>query len=54
MWSFFDDNDLARSILIRIFSYSASLLDVGKSSRMAYSTLSSVEAFSYKPTPALV
>ena len=54
MRSFLNDTDYARSISARISSYSVSLLDAGKSSHMACSTLSSVEAFSFKPTPVPV
>ena len=42
------------SIPTRIASYSISLLDAGKSNRMAYSTLSPIGAFSCKLTPAPV
>ena len=44
MRSFSDDTDCVRLILAKITSYSASLLDAGKSSRMACSTLSLVGA----------
>ena len=44
MRSFYDDTDCTRSTPARIASYSVSLLDVGKSSRMACSTLSPVGA----------
>ena len=54
MMIFFEDTKVARSILARIASYSFSLLDVGKSTRIAYSILSPVGALSYKPTPTLV
>ena len=52
MMIFSEDTDIARSILTMIASYSVSLLDAGKSSRMAYSILSLVGALSCKPTPA--
>ena len=42
MMIFSKDTDVARSILARIASYSVSLLDAGKSSRMACSILSQV------------
>ena len=54
MRSFYDDTDYARSTSSRIASYSVSLLDTGKSSRMACYTLSSVGALSCKLTPAPV
>ena len=54
MMIFSEDTDVARSILARIASYSVSLLDVGKSSRMACSIISPVGALSCKPTPAPV
>ena len=44
MNSFFYDRDCVRSASARIASYSVSLLDAGKSSRMACSTLSPVRA----------
>ena len=43
-----------RSIPARIASYSAPLLDTGKSNRIAYSILSPVGALSCKPTSAPV
>ena len=46
MMSFYEDTDFA--------TYSVSLLDAGKSSRMACSILSPVEALSYKSTPTPV
>ena len=52
MMSFSENIDFARSISARIASYTVSLLDVGKSSHMAYSIISSVGALSFKPTPA--
>ena len=39
---FSDDTDCVRSTLARIASYSVSLLDAGKSSRMVCSTISLV------------
>ena len=54
MMSFSEDTDFARSTPTRIASYSVSLLDKGKPSRMAYSMLSPVGVLSCKPTPALV
>ena len=52
MMSFFEDIDFARSSMARIASYSVSLLDAGKPSRMACFILSPVGALSYKPTLA--
>ena len=54
MMSFSNDTDFARSILAKIASYSVSLLDVKKSSRMTCSILSPIGALSCKMTPALV
>ena len=54
MRSFSNDTDCARSTPARIASYSVLLLDTGKFTRMACSTLSPVGALSYKPTPAPV
>ena len=54
MRSFSNDTDCAISTLARIASYSVLLLDAGKSSRMACSTLSPFGALSYKSTPAPV
>ena len=51
---FCEDTEIVRSILARIASYSASLLDAGKSNRIACSILSPVGALSYKLTPTLV
>ena len=51
MMSFSEDTDFARSSLARIASYSVSLLDARKPSRMACFILSLVGALSYKPTP---
>ena len=49
MMIFSEDTEIVRSTPARIASYSASLLDVGKSNRIAYSILSSVGALSCKP-----
>ena len=46
MMIFSEDMEIARSTLARIASYSTSLLDVGKSNRIAYSILSPVGALS--------
>ena len=54
MMSFSQDTNLARLTPARIASYSVSLLDAGKSIRMACSILSPVGALSYKPISALV
>ena len=54
MRRFSDDTDCGRSISTRIASYSISLLDEGKSSCMACSTISPVGALSCKPTPTPV
>ena len=54
MMSFSEDTDFARLILTKIASYFVSLLNVGKSSRMACSILSPIWALSCKPTPTLV
>ena len=54
MISFSEDTNFARSIPARITSYSVSLLDMRKSSRMTYSIFSLVGALSCKPTPAPV
>ena len=54
MMIFSKDIEIARSIPGRIASYSASLLDTGKSNCIACSILSSVGALSCKPTPAPV
>ena len=54
MMIFSEDTEIARSILARIASYSASLLDAGKSNLIACSILSPVGALSCKPTPTLV
>ena len=47
---FSEDTEFARSIPARIASYSASLLDAGKSNCIACSILSPVGALSCKPT----
>ena len=52
MMSFYEDIDFARSIPAMITSYSVSLLDAGKSSRMACSIISPVGALSCKLTSA--
>ena len=44
MMIFFEDTDFARLISTRIASYSVSLLDMGKFSRMTCSILSSIRA----------
>ena len=54
MMIFSEDMDVARLIPTRITSYSVSLLDAGKSSRMACSIISPTGALSCKPTPAPV
>ena len=54
MTSFSKDMNFARLIPTRIDSYSVSLLDVGKSSYVAYSILSPVGALSYMSTPTPV
>ena len=51
MMIFSEDTEIARSIPARIASYSASLLDAGKSNRITCSILSSIGALSCKPTP---
>ena len=54
MMFFSEDTKITRSTLARIASYSASLLDAGKSNRIACYILSPVGALSYKPTPDLI
>ena len=54
MRSFSDDTNYARLTPARIASYLVSLLDAGKFSRMACSTISPIGALSCKPTPAPV
>ena len=54
MMSFSEDIDFVRLTLARIALYSVSLLDTGKSSRMACSILSPVGALSCKSTPTPV
>ena len=49
---FFVDIEIAKSILAMIASHSASLLETGKSGRMACSIISAVRALSYSPNPA--
>ena len=51
---FSKDIEIARSISAMIASYSASLLETGKSKRMAYSIISPVEDLSRNPNPAPV
>ena len=51
---FSEDTEIARSIPTMIASYSASLLEAGKSKRMAYSIISSVGALSCIPSPTPV
>ena len=54
MMIFSEDIDVARSILAMIASYTISLLEAGKSRRMACSILSPVGALSCRPTPTPV
>ena len=54
MMIFFEDTEIVRSILARIASYFASLLDARNSNRISYSILSSVKALSCKLTSAPV
>ena len=54
MMIFSKDTEIARSILVGIASYSASLLDAGKSNRIACFILSLVRALSCNPIPAPV
>ena len=54
MMRFSKDTNFARSTPTNIASYSVSLLDGRKPSRMAYSILSPIGALSFKPTPAPV
>ena len=54
MMIFFEDTEIARSIPVRIASYSTSLLDMGKFNRIACFILSPVRALSCKQTPAPV
>ena len=49
MMIFSEDTQIARSIPARIATYSASLLDVGKSNHIACSNLSPIGALSCKP-----
>ena len=51
---FSKDTKIARSTPAVIASYSALLLEAGKSKRMACSIISPVGALSYSPRPALV
>ena len=52
MMIFYEDTEIERPIPARIVSYSASLLDVGKSNRIACSIISPVWALGCKPTQA--
>ena len=54
MMIFFEDTEIARSMPVRITSYSASLLDAGKSNHIVISISSPVGALSYKPIPTLI
>ena len=54
MMIFSEDTKIELSIQVRIASYSASFLDVGKFNYIAYSILSPVGDLSYKPTPTPV
>ena len=50
MMIFFEDMEIGRSIPAMIASYSASLLEVGKSRRMVCSIIFPFEALSYSPS----
>ena len=54
MMIFSEDMKIAKSITARIASYSASLLDAGKSNYIACSILFPIWVISCKPIPALV
>ena len=54
MMTFFEDTEIARSIPVRIASYSTSFLDVGKFNRIACFILSPVRALSCRQTLAPV
>ena len=54
MMIFSEDTEIARSIPTIIASYSASLLEAGKSKCMACFIISPVGALSYSPSPAPV
>ena len=54
MMIFSEDAEIVRSIPAMIASYSAPLLEAGKSKLMAYSIISSIEALNYSPSPAPV
>ena len=54
MMILYEDTEITRSIPTRVASYSASLLDMGKSNRIACSILSLVGALNCKPTQTLV
>ena len=51
---FFEDTEIARSILAMIASYSTSLLEARKSKRMVGSITSPIEALSYSPSPTSI
>ena len=51
---FFKDTEIVRSIPTMMASYSASLLEAGKSKRMAYSIISPIRALSCSPRSAPV
>ena len=54
MMIFSEDTEIARSIQTMIASYSASLLEAGKSKRMACSIISSIGALICSPSSASV
>ena len=54
MMIFSKDTEIARSIPAMINSFSASLLETGKSKRMACSIISPVRALGCSPSPAPV
>ena len=54
MMIFSEDTEIARSILVRIASYSTSMSDAGKSNRITYFILFPVGALSCRKTPAPV
>ena len=54
MMIFSEDTEIARSLPVRIASYSTSMLDAGKSNRIAYFILFPVGALSCRQTPAPV
>ena len=51
---FSKNTKISRSISAMIASYSASLLEAGKSKRMACSIISTIGALSYSPSPTHV